>query len=83
MDNPRLNEIVSVNFYVKAVFFVVVDRLLAKQQLSLVSPALCSARQLPSQPQLAKAIQLGTLVKSSQLQIRKDSIIALVRDCLQ
>ena len=30
MDNPRLNEIVSVNFYVIVVFFVVVDRLLAK-----------------------------------------------------
>ena len=31
MDNPKLNEFVSVNFYVIVVFFVVVDRLLAKQ----------------------------------------------------
>ena len=31
MDNPKLNGFVSVNFYVVVVFFVVVDRLLAKQ----------------------------------------------------
>ena len=31
MDNTKLNEFVSVNFYVIVVFFVVVDRLLAKQ----------------------------------------------------
>ena len=28
MDNPRLNEFVSVNFYVIVVFFMIVDRLL-------------------------------------------------------
>ena len=31
MDNPRLNEFASVDFYVIVVFFMVVDRLLAKQ----------------------------------------------------
>ena len=31
MDNNRLNESVSMNFYVIVVFFVVVDRLLAMQ----------------------------------------------------
>ena len=30
MDNPKLNEFVSVNFYVIVVLFVVADRLLAK-----------------------------------------------------
>ena len=31
MDNPRLNEFANVDFYVIVVFFMVVDRLLAKQ----------------------------------------------------
>ena len=31
MDNPRLNEFASVDFYVIVVFFMIVDRLLAKQ----------------------------------------------------